>query len=243
MKDDAVLEGRDSKGSQAAPGGTVAELNDRAALQILISEHASLSSARSLAYNEAFTRGDMFLGFLSMSLVALALIAQAVPATELPMIAALVFAFDLIVGLTSFGRILAAGYEDYLAVHGMARIRHGYRQIEPTVRPYITSSANDDLTGVMLSYGSPPTRGGSAVLYGVTTSSGMMTIVISMLAGVLAFLVAIIAGAPVVGGLIAGGLAMVAVFAALAYVTFRYYMRKQAVIPVLFPTPEHKSGT
>ena len=76
------------------------------------------------------------------------------------------------------------------------------------------------------------------MLYGVTTSSGMMTIVISMLAGVLAFLVALIAGASVVGGLIAGGLAMVAVFAALAYVTFRYYMRKQAVIPVLFPTPE-----
>jgi hypothetical protein len=52
------------------------------ALQILISEHASLSSARSLAYNEAFTRGDMFLGFLSMSLVALALISQASPGRD-----------------------------------------------------------------------------------------------------------------------------------------------------------------
>ncbi len=243
MTNDAELERGDSKGQPAPPGESVAKLNGRGALQILMAEHASLSSARSLAYNEAFTRGDMFLGFLSMSLVALALIAQAVPAAELPMIAALVFAFDLIVGLTSFGRILAASYEDYLAVHGMARIRHGYLQIEPTVQPYITSGANDDLPGVMLSYGSPPTGGVSAVFHGVTTSAGMMTLVISMLAGVLAFLLALLAGAPVAGGLLAGGLAMVAVFAALAVVTFRYYMRKQAVIPVLFPTPEHKSGT
>ena len=58
----------------AAPG---AGLLDPRALQVLTTEHWSLLSARSLAYNEAFTRAGMFLSFLSMSLVALALLAQA----------------------------------------------------------------------------------------------------------------------------------------------------------------------
>jgi hypothetical protein len=55
----------------------------------------------------------MFLAFLSMSFVGLALVAQALPGILL--IAALVLAFDLVVGLLTYGRIITAGYEDYLA--------------------------------------------------------------------------------------------------------------------------------
>lgn len=91
--------------------GALRAPDEPGALQILISEHASLSSARSLAYNEAFTRGNMFLGFLSMSLVALVLISQASPGRDFLTITAVVLAFDLVVGLTTFGRILAAGAE------------------------------------------------------------------------------------------------------------------------------------
>jgi hypothetical protein len=208
-----------------------------AALQILLSEHASLSSARSLAYNEAFTRGDMFLGFLSMSLVALALISQASPGRDFLTITAVVLTFDLIVGLTTFGRILAAGYEDYVAVHGMARIRNAYLRLAPSVRPFVTSGAHDDLSGVMLAYGSPPTRGGSAVIYGLTTSSGMIMLVLSMLSAVLAAVVAMLAGASVELTLIAATAAFVAMLVALGASTFRYYSRKQRIIEVLFPTP------
>ncbi|MEJ7752862.1 MAG: hypothetical protein WKF46_07945 [Candidatus Limnocylindrales bacterium] len=60
----------------APPVSPVTSLNDPRALQILSTEHWSLLSSRSLAYNEAFTRGGMFLSFLSMSFVALALLAQ-----------------------------------------------------------------------------------------------------------------------------------------------------------------------
>jgi hypothetical protein len=208
-----------------------------AALQILISEHASLSSARSLAYNEAFTRGDMFLGFLSMSLVALALISQASPGRDFLTITAVVLTFDLIVGLTTFGRILAAGYEDYVAVHGMARIRNAYLRIEPSVRPFVTSTAYDDLAGVMLAYGSPPTRGGSAVIYGLTTSSGMITLVLSMLAAVLAAVLALLAGASTELTIVAAAGAFVVMLATLGAATYRYYSRKQRIIEVLFPTP------
>ena len=65
-----------SEATGSSPPGPVTSLEDPRALQILSTEHWSLLSARSLAYNEAFTRGGMFLSFLSMSFVALALLAQ-----------------------------------------------------------------------------------------------------------------------------------------------------------------------
>ena len=212
--------------------------DDPRVLQILIAEHSSLTSARSLAYNEAFTRADMFLGFLSMSLVALALIAQVIPlGGQLLLVAAAVLTFDMVVGLTTFGRVIAAGYEDYRAVHGMARIRHGYAQIASEIRPYITSGLNDDLQGVMVAYGSPPTRGASAVLHNLTTSAGMLILILSMLAGVLGFIASTLIGADVIAALIVAAICGVGLVAILGYTTFRYYMSKQAVIPVLFPTP------
>ncbi len=208
-----------------------------------MSEHASLSSARSLAYNEAFTRGDMFLGFLSMSLVALALISQASPGRDFLTITAIVLTFDLIVGLTTFGRILAAGYEDYVAVHGMARIRNAYLRLAPSVRPFVIGSVHDDLRGVMLAYGSPPTRGGSAVIYGLTTSSGMIMLVLSMLAAVLAAVLTMLAGTSVELTVIAAAAAFVAMLSVLGASTYRYYSRKQAIIEVLFPTPPTESDS
>ncbi|MBA2719991.1 MAG: hypothetical protein H0U52_12250 [Chloroflexi bacterium] len=49
-------------------------LDDPRFLQVLTTEHWSLLTARSLADNEAFTRTGMFLTFLSMSFVGLALV-------------------------------------------------------------------------------------------------------------------------------------------------------------------------
>jgi len=81
---------------------------------MMSTEHWSLLSARSLAYNEAFTRGGMFLTFLSMSFVALALVASAMAFDrEFLGIAAIVFGFDLVIGLGTYGRIVAANGDDY----------------------------------------------------------------------------------------------------------------------------------
>jgi hypothetical protein len=59
------------------PVSPITSLDDPRVLTILSAEHWSLLTSRSLAYNEAFIRGGMFLTFLSMSFVALALLAQA----------------------------------------------------------------------------------------------------------------------------------------------------------------------
>lgn len=93
-------------------------------ITILSTEHWNLLTNRSLAYNEALTRGGMFLTFLSTSFVALALLAQAIGFTnQFLTVAALVLAFDLVIGLLTYGRIMGANMDDLRAVHGMARIR------------------------------------------------------------------------------------------------------------------------
>jgi len=245
MPDDGAPEAdpRERGGPVPAPAGRLepapaTSLLDPRSLQILSAEHSSLLSARALAYNEAFTRGAMFLAFLSMSFVGIALVAQAIAIDrDLLLVTALVLGFDLVVGLTTYGRIVRANYEDYIAVQGMARIRHGYGEIAPVVLPYFTSSVHDDLTGVMVTYGSPPTAGAGAVAYQLATSPTMIGLIVSMIGGVLALVLTLIAGAPVQLAFGVAVVALLAIFVVLAALTVRFYLGVQARLPVRFPTP------
>ena len=218
--------------------GPASSLLDPRVLQILSAELSSLQSARALAYNEAFTRAGMFLAFLSFSFVGLALVAQAIPVDRsFQLIAALVLAFDFVVGLTTYGRIVGTSYEDYRAVHGMARIRHGYSEIAPVVVPYLTTATHDDLVGVMVSYGSPATSGLSAVAYQLTTSGTMIGLIVSMIGGVFALVVGLAFEASLAVAFGVGAAIAFGVFLALVALTARFYLRVQAAMPVLFPTP------
>jgi hypothetical protein len=233
----------DSRAQARVAPDPVTSLHDPRALQILSAEHSSLLSTRALAYNESFTRGGMFLAFLSMSFVALALLAQALPLDrDFLLVAAVVLVFDLVVGLTSYARIIGTNYEDYRAVYGMARIRHGYGEIAPVVIPYFTSSIHDDLAGVMVSYGSPPTTGFGAVVYQLTTSASMIGLIVSMIGGVLAFVVAVILGGSASLSVGVAAVAGLGVFVVLAALTIRFYLRVQASLPVLYPTPRDGTG-
>src|ERR687896_218841 len=101
-----------------APVTPIASLDDPRVIQILSTEHWSLLAGRTLAYNEAFTRGGMFLTFLSMSFVALALFSSAMSFGEdFLTVAAVGLAFDLIIGLATYGRIIGANSDDLRAVH------------------------------------------------------------------------------------------------------------------------------
>lgn len=216
----------------------VRSIHDPRAIQILSAEHFSLLSARSLAYTEAFTRGGMFLAFLSMSFVALALLANSLPGgRDLLLISALVLAFDFVVGVMTYGRIIGAHYEDYRALHGMARIRHGYGEIAPVLLPYFTDATHDDLAGVMVSYGSPPTRGRGAIVYQLTTSSGLINLIVSMIGGVLALVLSLIAGVSITLGFVVAAVTAAAVFLVLLAMTVRFFTGVQVRQEVLFPTP------
>ena len=75
----------------------ISSIDDPRAITLLTTEHWSLLGARSLAYNEAFVRAGIFLTFLSMSFVGLALLAQAMSfGTDFLGVAALVLTFEAV---------------------------------------------------------------------------------------------------------------------------------------------------
>ena len=221
----------------SAPPGPITSLDDPRALQILSTEHWSLLGARSLAYNEAFVRGGMFLTFLSMSFVALALLAQGMRfGDQFLTIAAIVLAFDFVVGVTTYGRIAGANVDDLRALHGMARIRHAYVEMAPIVDDYITTPTHDDIDSVLLSYGKLPSSGIGQLAYALTTSGGMIGIIVSMVGGVLAGVVSLLFLPPelVVWVGLLGGLLT---FVLLVVFTFGSVPGQQATMTARFPAP------
>jgi hypothetical protein len=216
----------------------ITDLTDPRVIQILSTEHWSQLGARSLAYNEAFTRGGMFLTFLSMSFVALALFSSAMSfGGDFLAVAAVVLAFDLVIGLATYGRISGANAADLRALHGMARIRHSYVQIAPVVTPYFTAAAYDDLESVLTAYGKLPESGPGQVLYALSTSGGMIGLITSMVGGVLAAVLGLLAGATGAAAVWIGVGGGVLVFVLLVIFTFGGVARQQGGVKSNFPAP------
>ncbi len=177
-----------SAGLQVGGAAPTGDLTDPRALQILTTEHWSLLSARALVYNEAFSRASMFLAFLSMSFVALGLVGPVMAfSREFLLLAAVILSFDLVIGLGTYGRVVRINTEDFTAIAGMNRIRHGYVDIAPAVAPYLSTSVHDDIRGVFATYGGWPARRGIAGMTpGLTTTTGMVGTIVALVAGVLA---------------------------------------------------------
>ena len=219
------------------PGQPVVSLDDPRAISILSTEHWSLLTSRSLAYNEAFTRGGMFLSFLSMSFVALALFSSAMTFDdEFLTVAAVVLAFDFLIGVVTYGRIIGANLDDMRAVHGMARIRHAYTEIAPLVRPYFTSPIHDDPAGIGLAYGDQETSFPGVLWYGLTTSGGMIGLILSLVGGVEAGVLALLFGLDGGAALLAGIGGAIVIFGILVGLTVGRVPGEQRKLPVLFPS-------
>jgi len=194
--------------------GGATPLDDPRALTILTTEHWGLLTARSLVYNEAFARAGMFLALLSATLVVLGLISAATGFSDaFLVVAAVVLALDLFVGLASFGRIASANQEDIRFLQGMNRIRHAYDEMVPGLDRYVIGSRYDDFGSVLSHYGTAEPRGISGLLHGFTTTSGMISVICCAVAGGLAaVLLLLVAHEPLVasvGGLFAFALAFV----------------------------------
>ncbi len=217
----------------------ITSLDDPRALQILSTEHWSLLSARSLSYNEAFVRGGMFLTFLSMSFVALALLAQAMAFGEQFLtVAAILLAFDFVIGLTTYGRISGANVDDLRAMHGMARIRHAYTQIAPIVTPYFTAPHNDDIDSVLSSYGTPASNGFGLLVYGLTTSGGMIGLIVAMVGGCFAAVIGLMMNVPGDLAVWVGLVGAMVTFAIIAFLTIGSVPGHQRELTVLFPASQ-----
>jgi hypothetical protein len=224
--------------------GSADALDDPRVLQILTTEHWSLLSARSLVYNEAFSRAGMFLAFLSMSFVALGLVGPAMDfSREFLLLAAVILFFDLVIGLGTLGRIVNANAEDFRALAGMNRIRHGYVEIAPVVAPYFVTSIHDDLRGILVTYGGPEVRRGVAGLaIGLTTTAGMVSTTVSLVAGVLAgvLTMALTGSAPL--AVVLAALAALGLFAAGARYVRGSMVKSATRLTVRFPWTDAHQG-
>ncbi len=216
------------------PGG--AGITSAMRLQILSTEHWSLLASRSLAWNESFSRASMFLSALSGAIVALALVAQATSFGQGFMLFALVILpVVLFIGLTTLIRMGASNYHDAMCVIGMNRIRAGYLELAPDLERFFVMGVHDDMPGLELTMGLKP--GASPLLQGIGATPSVVSVINSVLLGVIAGLVSLQLGLGTAGALIAAIAAAVILFVALA----RFGMREMASgarsLQPIFPSP------
>jgi hypothetical protein len=187
---------------------TPSVLNDPRALQILTTEHWSLLTARSLVYNEAFARSGMFLAFISATFIVLGLISTATGFSDsFLVVAAVLLTLDLFIGLTSLGRISAAGNEDIRYLQGMNRLRHAYHEMVPGLGPYFITSRYDDFDSTLLAYGPAEMSTWRGIVHGFTTTPAMVAVICSAVGGaLLAVLLMLATHDPLLAG-VGGGIA------------------------------------
>jgi hypothetical protein len=213
-------------------------LSDPRALQILSTEHWSLLTARSLVYNETFARGGMFLAFLSATLLVLGLISTATRfSDEFLIVAAMILALDLFVGLATVGRINGAGAEDLRYLQGMNRLRHAYHDMVPGLERYFITSKYDDFGSVAAFYGPDSPSAFRGILHGMTTMPVMISVICCAIGAVLSGVLVILGTRDGMLAAVAAVLAFVILFIVMATIGFRSAMRFSEKMPAMFPRP------
>jgi hypothetical protein len=119
-------------------------------LQALTTEHFTLQTARAVAVNEGNGRTALYVGALSSTLVALALVAQRSPLGEVFFVVALtVLPAVFFLGLVTYVRVLQSSVEDLIYARAINRIRHYYTELDPARAHYFLLSGRDDVRGAL----------------------------------------------------------------------------------------------
>jgi len=132
-------------------------MRDRGALlTTLTTEHFTLQGARSGTITESLGRTTIYLGSLSASLVALALVFQGSAVDDFRLFALVILPALVFLGTVTFVRVLETGIED--AIYGLAinRIRHYYLELAGDDARYFALGGNDDMQGGLANMGLSP---------------------------------------------------------------------------------------
>ena len=204
----------------------------QALVTFLTTEHFTLQGARAAAVAESNSRLQIYMGFLSMSVLTLALAAQ-VSSLGDPFFA---FAFILLpvaylFGLATIGRLNQSWTEWFIAGQGMSRIRRFFVDMAPEARPYLSLPATDDPWETLSGFGIQV--GGR--LRGFTTAFAVIALGNSVIAGAFAGLLVLRLSHR---GLVATavGTVMLVLSATLTMASGRrWFMRNMASVEVRFP--------
>jgi hypothetical protein len=127
------------------PGG-----DGQAVLLALTAEHFTLETARAVTVSDSNGRTALYLGSLSSSLVALALVAQQLRFGDVFLVFVLtVLPALLFLGLVTYVRVLHNSVEDIIYARAINRIRHYYTEIDPARAQYFLLSGRDDVRGAL----------------------------------------------------------------------------------------------
>lgn len=224
----------------SSPGlGDVARPTPSLRLQILATEHWSLLASRSLAWNESFSRAGMFLSTLSGSIVALALVAQASAFGDtFTLFALVILPIALFIGIATFVRLGGSNYHDAMCVVGMNRIRAAYLELAPDLEQYFVMSAHDDVRGLGITMGVQPGGGLLPVVHLLAATPMVISVLNSVIAGVIAALVALRMGASPPSTLGLGVFGFVLTVTLHVWSVRKTIAKAQAGYRPLFPSPE-----
>jgi hypothetical protein len=168
----------------------------QATVTFVTTEHFTLQGARSSTISESTGRATMFLGAVSGGLIALGLVATAAKT------GAAFYTFGLVllptlafVGLATFHRVLQSGIEDLGYARRIAQLRDYYFDHAPELAGYLLNPAE-----------SLPAPGlGIRLWQQFVTVAGMVAVIIAVLAGSAAgLLAAVVSGHSLVAALVAG---------------------------------------
>jgi hypothetical protein len=199
-------------------------------LTALTTEHFTLQSTRAATITESLGRTTIYLGSLSASLVALALIAQGERTLDLRFSAIVILPALIFLGTATFVRILETGIEDAICAQAINRIRHYYLEHAGEYGRYFLLGGHDDMEGTLANMGviASPWR----PFFSVASVIGLIN---SMVAGALAG-VALDAVAPRPIALI-GALVVVAIAFATHYrFGYQRFVRALEGIEPIFPS-------
>lgn len=201
----------------APPSGGPEDVSPSVRAQLLATEHWSLLASRSTTQAEVLTRISIFLTLTSAGLVSLALAGQAMHFDGMfPVLALIVVAIVLAIGVLTQIRVFNVGFEDLAYVLAMNRLRAAYTELDPGIRPYLMTSAHDDRAGsghtyVMFGRRSGPGHfAGSSMMLISTVNAVLAGIFVAGLAASLAMpsTIALVVG--LVGGALYLGIVLVA---------------------------------
>ena len=209
------------------------DVRDQSALlTVLTTEHFTLQGARAGTITESLGRSTIYLGSLSASLVALALILQGGRAVDDFRLFALVILPALVfLGTVTFVRVLETGIEDAIYAQAINRIRHYYLELAGDDARYFVLGGHDDMRGGLANMGLSPSPWRPFF-----SISSVIALINSMVAGALLG-IALDGFAPRAIALIAGGVLAVAALTVHYRVGYGRFLQAMESFTPQFPSP------
>ena len=209
------------------------DVRDRSALlTALTTEHFTLQGARSGTITESLGRSTIYLGSLSASLVALALVLQGDSAVADFRVFALVILPALVfLGTVTFVRVLETGIEDAIYALAINRIRHYYLELAGDDARYFALGGNDDVQGSLANMGLSPSPWRPFF-----SIARVIALINSMVAGALAGITLDLL-APRTIALVAGGTLAVAALTVHFRLGYGRFVRAMESFTPRFPSP------